>query len=153
VKIISHRGNLYGPNPSTENSPDQLLRAIALGYDVEVDVWYVDGKIMLGHDHPQHEVDKQFINKIINSAWFHCKNVQAMAFFDSQSLGYNYFWHQNDDYALTSHKILWTFPGLEVDDRCVVVMPEAYGKTRSEVINYWGICTDYCIEYDPSYPQ
>jgi hypothetical protein len=153
MRIISHRGNLYGPNPSTENHPDQLLKAIAHGYDVEVDVWYTNDQLFLGHDSPDYLVDIEFIDKISSHAWFHCKNVQALSFFDSRNIQHNYFWHQNDDYALTSKNFIWTFPDLQVKDRCVVVMPEVYQKSKDEVLEYWGICTDYCIEYDPSYPQ
>jgi len=38
MKLISHRGNLFGPNPTNENNPDYILNAIELGYDVEIDV-------------------------------------------------------------------------------------------------------------------
>ena len=42
-KIISHRGNLIGPNLLLENNPDYILSAVSMGFDVEVDVWYDDG--------------------------------------------------------------------------------------------------------------
>jgi hypothetical protein len=49
MKFISHRGNLSGRNPESENSPSYINMALKLGYDVEVDVWYIDGKWYLGH--------------------------------------------------------------------------------------------------------
>ena len=38
MKIISHRGNIEGPNSSTENFPDQINDCINRGYDVEIDL-------------------------------------------------------------------------------------------------------------------
>ena len=52
--LISHRGNIMGPNPEQENHPDYIREALNIGYDVEIDVWYTD-KFMLGHDKPQYE--------------------------------------------------------------------------------------------------
>ena len=40
--LISHRGNVNGKNPDRENSPLYIKAALTLGYDVEVDVWYID---------------------------------------------------------------------------------------------------------------
>jgi len=42
MRIISHRGNLYGPNQKTENSIDSIYSAISLGFDIEIDIWLVD---------------------------------------------------------------------------------------------------------------
>ena len=55
MKLIAHRGNITGPKPELENSPDYIFEAIKKGFDVEVDVWYgTDGKFMLGHDNPDY---------------------------------------------------------------------------------------------------
>ena len=56
MKIISHRGNLTGPNPIRENSIDYIEEAIAEGFDVEVDLWVDDNECYLGHDDPQYFV-------------------------------------------------------------------------------------------------
>jgi hypothetical protein len=50
--LISHRGNLNGKDVDNENNPLYIDRALGKGYDVEVDVWYVNGKWYLGHDEP-----------------------------------------------------------------------------------------------------
>ena len=44
MKLIAHRGNINGPNPEKENHPDYINTAIKSGYDVEVDVWFIDNK-------------------------------------------------------------------------------------------------------------
>ena len=53
---IAHRGNLFGRIPERENSPEYIQEALAAGYDVEVDVWFEEGKLFLGHAKPQYEV-------------------------------------------------------------------------------------------------
>ena len=60
MKLIAHRGNITGRNPDEENSPDYISQAIQKGYDVEVDVWLMDG-IYLGHDKPQYETSIDFL--------------------------------------------------------------------------------------------
>jgi len=54
MKFISHRGNLTGPNPERENHPSYILEATANGFEVEIDLWYENGKLILGHDEPQY---------------------------------------------------------------------------------------------------
>ena len=59
MKLIAHQGtNLNGPNPLTENSPDQIQHCIESGVDVEIDVRYdpKTERLWLGHDEPQHAV-------------------------------------------------------------------------------------------------
>ena len=41
MKIISHRGNLYGPNPELENKPEYILAAIKCNFRVEIDLWVI----------------------------------------------------------------------------------------------------------------
>jgi hypothetical protein len=37
--LYAHRGNLFGPKPELENTPDYIDQAIKFGFKVEVDVW------------------------------------------------------------------------------------------------------------------
>ena len=48
--------NLNGPNPLTENSPEQIQHCIESGVDVEIDIRYdpKTERLWLGHDEPQH---------------------------------------------------------------------------------------------------
>ena len=52
MKLISHRGNLIGADPGKENRPSYIKSALKLGYDVEIDVWNLNGTWFLGHDDP-----------------------------------------------------------------------------------------------------
>ena len=153
MQIISHRGNTTGPNHYRENSPEYLKEALALGYDVEVDVWYQDGKIYFGHDGPKYEVGLIEFEYFIPRGWFHCKNISAMGFLSQHYMRPNFFWHQSDDYALTSHKYIWTYPHMPTAERSIAVLPEIFNANRNDLNNFWGICTDYCIEFDPSQSQ
>ena len=55
--LISHRGNIDGVNKNFENQPNYIDDAIRAGYDVEVDIWYIDDKLYLGHDTADYQVD------------------------------------------------------------------------------------------------
>ena len=63
MRLISHRGNLNGPNPERENHPDYIQDALWQRYDVEVDVWGIEGEyqmeLWLGHDEPLYRVRDQ----------------------------------------------------------------------------------------------
>ena len=54
--LISHRGNLNGPQPNKENSPDYINEAIESGYNVEIDIWFIHNKWYLGHNNPTYEI-------------------------------------------------------------------------------------------------
>lgn len=142
MKVIAHRGNINGPS-SDENSPNHLMRAINASFDIEVDVWYVDGEIWLGHDSPEYLVDSSFIDDITRHAWFHCKNADALFYF--QNLGLRCFWHNIDDYTITSEGVIWAYPGMPVNHNSVAVMPELVEE--QDVSMAYGVCTDYPYEY------
>jgi hypothetical protein len=139
--LIAHRGNVFGPEPDLENSPRYLLAAISLGLDVEVDVWMINGEFYLGHDEPDYLVDKKFLTKIRHRAWFHCKNLDVLTFFSRSFMGYRYFWHQEDSYTLTSTGHIWTYPGLDVGSKSIIVdLSCNWSYSRGEV---YGVCFDY----------
>ena len=45
--LISHRGNLFGPDDLLENNPTKVAELVNRGFHVEVDVWSKDGKLYL----------------------------------------------------------------------------------------------------------
>ena len=54
MKIISHRGNLTGPNSVYENSLEAIDHCIYnLKVSVEIDLRVVNGQLFLGHDSPE----------------------------------------------------------------------------------------------------
>jgi hypothetical protein len=118
MKFISHRGNLTGVFPELENSPDYIMAAVAADFDVEVDVWYVDGKILLGHDAPTYEVDLDFIKN--TRFWCHAKNPEALEFMLDN--GVHCFWHESDQRVLTSRGYVWTYPYKQLINNSIVVI-------------------------------
>jgi hypothetical protein len=140
IKVISHRGNLYGPDKANENTPSQILLAIQKGFDVEIDLWVEDNRMFLGHDYPQHEIPISFLRDSLDSFWIHCKNLEAMLFLKHFLPESNFFWHQNDDFTLTSLGYIWTYPGKETSENSVIVDLTEFPQITNEL---FGICTDY----------
>lgn len=136
--IIAHRGNLNGPSQA-ENEPDYVQKAWRLGVDCEIDVHYVRGHFYLGHDVPRYKVPESYLER--NGMWCHAKNLDAfLKMLENKKI--HCFWHQEDDFALTSKKYIWTYPGKKTTRRSVIVsvgkdwVNEKHGRV-------FGICTDY----------
>lgn len=139
---IAHRGNIRGPASETENNPIDIGLAISMGYDVEIDIWLKDGEIYLGHDEPKHLVDKTFIQDLKEEAWFHCKNLEALYMFTEEFPDHRFFWHEHDDYTLTSNGYIWTYPGKLISPNSILVINEKVDLSMYGDIPY-GICYDY----------
>lgn len=147
MKLISHRGNINGPNKQYENNPDYVKIALLSGYDVEVDIWVIDGKLYLGHDEPQYEIHlSEFWVQSKNRIWWHCKNIEALEYCKNMgnSRMSNFFWHQEDDYTLTSNGYIWTYPGKQLTKYSIAVMPELH---NDDVSKSFGVCSDYIEKY------
>jgi len=136
MRFISHRGNLNGPNTQLENDPKTILNVLNRGLDCEVDVWYLNGDFLLGHDEPTHKIDSSFLNG--GGLWLHCKNLAAL---HTVPKHFNFFWHQEDDFALTSHGYIWTYPGKELTDNSVIVDTNKNWKIKG--YQCYGVCSDY----------
>ncbi len=134
---IAHRGNLDGPNPERENHPDYIKKALTIGYNVEVDVWYDEG-YFLGHDSPIHHISKDFFN---DKMWIHCKNFNAVKAMRETIL--NWFWHSEDKMTLTSHGHIWCYSGVHIDNGITVEC----GHPFNIAANVMGVCTDYPLEW------
>lgn len=136
--LISHRGNISGRIVEAENRPDYIEHAIICGYDVEVDVWFIEGSLWLGHDQPQYKIEQGWFDHRADKLWIHCKNVGAVEWFNTMD-GFNYFWHQEDTLTLTSKNFIWAYPGKQPIKSSIAVMPEFYNE---DVSNCLGVCSD-----------
>ena len=162
--LISHRGNLNGKQPDNENHPDYILRAIIAGYDVEIDVWFVDGKFKLGHDEPIYDFPFKLLENNFQKLWIHCKNIEAIVAigeFPNENL-LNYFFHQEDDITLTSKGYIWAYPGKQPIKNSIAVKPELNEDdfflikknntpnsklNKEDLTQAIGICSDYIEDY------
>lgn len=145
--LIAHRGNTTGPNPTLENDPSYIDKAISKGYNVEIDLWYEDSKLYLGHDSPQYEVSLEWIYERASELWIHCKNLDAVTYFWNENINtkvFNFFWHEEDAVTLTSSHYIWAYPGNQPLEGSIAVMPELYDD---QVTVCEGICSDYIEEY------
>ncbi len=140
-KVISHRGNLNGPEPKTENSPEQVDLVIDKKYDVEIDIFLKDKKYYLGHDEPKYFIDLQWLINRKEKLWLHCKNVEALLSF--LNTDFNFFWHQEDDFTLTSKNFIWTYPNKQLTNKSVCVLPEL--GYNGNINNCAGVCSDFIL--------
>ena len=142
MKLIAHRGLTQGPNKNIENHPEQILKAIDQGYDCEIDLWKINADLWLGHDRPQYLIGQKFLDRNYKNLWIHAKNLDSLYFLTGAA--YTYFWHENDAFTLTSNRYIWTYPGHELTDQSICVLPE-WGDPNFNKLdsNCYGICSDY----------
>ena len=145
MKIISHRGNLFGSNPKTENTSKQISLAIETGFDVEIDLWVVNGNPYLGHDNPEHPTTIEFLNQNSPYLWIHCKNIEALTWIKNKNTNFNYFWHEKDKVTLTSLGIPWCYPETYVTNGITVVWDSDWQEILKQNPKILGICTDYAV--------
>ena len=138
--LISHRGNLNGVNSINENNPSYLMSALNKGFDVEVDVRFENSKFYLGHDYSQYEINKEFL--INPRIWCHAKTHEALNAL--HNINAHYFWHQEDDYTITSKGFIWTYPSKKLLPNSICVLPETTSYKSFECL---GICSDFIEKY------
>jgi hypothetical protein len=143
VILISHRGNLIGPDRKKENSPEYIDKALSLGYDVEVDVWYDEYSFYLGHDIKKYKVDVAYLKN--NMLWCHAKNQKALEKMLEAKI--HCFWHQADKMTLTSKGYIWYYPGAEQVKKGIDVMPENYFNIDDYSRKPLGVCSDYIKKF------
>tara|TARA_R100000008_G_scaffold17073_1_gene8470 strand:+ start:10803 stop:11240 length:438 start_codon:yes stop_codon:yes gene_type:complete len=137
---ISHRGNLNGKDIENENNPLYIDRALGKGYDVEIDVWFRDNMFFLGHDYPTYRVEIDYLRN--KKLWCHAKNIEALNKMLKEDI--HCFWHQEDDVTLTSCGFMWTYPGKQLTDTSICVLPEKNNEIPKKGL---GICSDFIVYY------
>ena len=144
MKYICHRGRLEGENSDLDNNPEQIKYCINKGFDVEIDLWVIGDQLLLGHDYPNYLIPQEFLFKNYRNLWVHCKNFDALVYCNYNNL-LNYFWHQEDDYTLTSRGFIWTYPGKvgQYANQVILDFSKTPDFTKYKNLNYYGICFDY----------
>ncbi len=139
---IAHRGNVNGKNLSVENLPEQIIFCLNNNLNVEIDVWLSNNQLFLGHDREQYPIDIEFLKN--KNLWCHAKNVDCLNLLLSNNI--HCFWHQNDDYTITSRGYIWVYPNKKLIKNCIAVMPEQTKYTLNDLKMCYAICSDN-IEY------
>jgi len=139
---ILHRGLMNGPDPEKENKEELLWDRLSEGWDVEVDVWMVDGKLWLGHNKP---TDLLQDVRLLESShvWIHCKNIPMLQYMTEKKPGAPFFAHDTDDAVLTSNGYIWCYPGFQAGRQSIVVMPERVPDMKVDMALIGGVCSDY----------
>lgn len=147
--LISHRGNLNGPDPKRENTPDYIEEALYSGVACEIDVWKNGKRLFLGHEEPTHEVRPAFLKRHRLQLWCHAKNFEALDYL--LHLRQQCFWHQEDDFTMTSNGYIWTHVSKSESkylsqDHSIAVVLEWDGNR--DILNHCqGVCSDYIERY------
>lgn len=144
MKIISHRGNLEGSSPSTENTPKQIDKCISLGLAVEVDVhydWATTGRFFLGHDEPTVNIPVEFLLNRADSLYVHAKTIETVdVLMNIPKL--EWFFHNKDLMTLTSKGRPWTNQVYVAQGIIVCLGPYIELKKQP-----FGICTDHPLDW------
>lgn len=137
--LISHRGNIDGIEENKENNPFFLDKLLQIGYNIEVDVWLIENQLFLGHDGPQYQIDLEYLSN--PNLWCHAKNLEALQLMIDNNI--HCFWHQEDDFTLTSKGYIWTYPNKQVCENSIIVCFTEEETLKYSKMNIAGICSDY----------
>ena len=163
MEIISHRGNLYGPEPTIENTVKALQVALHKGFSIEFDLWYHEGEYWLGHDKPQKKILPWKIHEWVEEypkamLYCHCKDIVTLQRFvyvhykhlKNQCIP---FFHDIDECILLANGNLQVHPkyvnnAYIFPEQSIAVLPqlkdfEYYDKETMK--KFMGICTDHPI--------
>ena len=137
--LISHRGNHKAVDSKNENRPQQILHMLHQGYNIEIDVWFTKDRLYLGHDSPEYEVNLKFLQN--DKLWCHAKNLAALEYMLLHNV--HCFWHQKDDYTVTSRGYIWTYPEKPVCEKSIIVCKNSEDTKKYSKMNIAGVCSDY----------
>lgn len=142
---VCHRGNLYGPVKEMENNFGILLQRSTQGYHVEVDVWYHEQALWLGHDKPEYKITLEWLAKS-KRRLIHAKDGPTLDYLLKESrrlaLDLHVFYHTDEDYVLTNKGLVICYPGKPLLNGSLCMMPERATYTHEELQTCFSICTD-----------
>ena len=137
---ISHRGYTNGIDQDVENNPEEIKRLLDQNINVEIDVRFFKNHLYLGHDEPRYKINNEFL--LNNKLWCHAKDFKALEVLSN--IKCHYFWHQNDNYTITSNGYIWVYPGKPLLKNSICVLPEEFDQDNSIC---YGLCTDHINKY------
>jgi hypothetical protein len=151
---ICHRGNLHGPVKELENNFGVLIQRSLRGMDVEIDVWYHEGSLWLGHDKPEYKITLDWL-ACCKRRLIHCKDYKTLEFLMLESgkkaLDLHLFYHTQEHYAITTKGHIMVCPGQPLLEGSLCMMPEMANYTEEEKLKCFSICSD-SKDAVPSHP-
>lgn len=141
--IVSHRGNLTGPDIKYENTIGQVMYALSFGFFVEIDVWKLEGEdfFRMGHDKPRlgEAIPLNFLED--EKLFCHCKNEEAYQFLKNNDK-VKAFQHEDEPLVhIKNFKWLHSSNNSKPDNSIKVILGEI--NEIESLKCYTGICTDY----------
>lgn len=142
--LISHRGNIDSIIPERENAPDYINEAIAKGYDVEMDVRFINGRLFLGHDTPDYQISLEWLLQRKDWLWVHTKNFAALQCLIDQDL--RIFYHQKENHTIINNcNLIWSHELSEASEKSIIPL-----LSEKDLENYplysdkvYGVCSDF----------
>lgn len=155
MRIISHRGNLFGSDRDRENHPEQIDFVLKnTNFDVEIDIWCRDGNILTGHDYPKYQYHiRDIFDPDFYRIYYHCKDVATFEYMVTNYPKLKYFFQDKDQACqIGSTKYLWLNKGIFCRNGITVDDPTAYSikeqLARIASARGIGICTDIPVDTD-----
>ena len=145
---ISHRGNINGRNMDSENTPTYLDNAIKQGYDVELDVRTIGGKLFLGHDEPDIEIKPIWLLERSNRLWIHTKDMESFINL-MQYKELRLFSHAEDPFVpIYNTDLVWAHNLSLANSKSVIpLLDKKHNVDRFANMDVYAICSDYVRHY------
>ena len=142
---ICHRGNLYGPVKELENNFGVLIQRSIQGFHTEVDVWYHENNLWLGHDKPEYKITLDWLASS-KRRLIHAKDGITFAYLLQESgklaLDLHVFYHTEEDYVLTNKGLVICYPGQPLLQGSLCMMPERANYSEADFQTCFSICSD-----------
>ena len=136
---------MNGPVKELENNFGVLIQRAIQGHSVEVDVWYHEGHLWLGHDKPDYKITFEWLvsNK---RRLIHAKDGKTFEYLlleaGKRAIDIHVFYHTEEDYVLTNKGLVICYPGKPLLQGSLCMMPERAKYTSEEMQKPFTICSD-----------
>lgn len=142
---ICHRGVLNTTAKELENNLGVLIQREIQGVAVEVDVWYAEKSLWLGHDKPEYRITLEWL-AASRRRLIHAKDGATFAYLleeaGKRALDLHIFYHTEEDYVLTNKGLLICYPGQPLLPGSLCMMPERASYTPEQLQCVAAICSD-----------
>ena len=142
--LISHRGNITGRIPDSENRPVYIQDTITLGYDVEIDVRMKESQLYLGHDYAQYRVELEWLLERKDKLWIHTKDFESLDLLIDKGL--RIFFHEQERQTIINNtNLIWSHDLESVSNKSIIPLLDLqsinkYGYLAQDV---YGVCSDH----------
>lgn len=142
---ICHRGNVKGPVKELENNFGILIQRSIQKQRVELDVWYHENNLWLGHDKPEYKITLDWLGSD-KRRLIHAKDGKTFEYLlqeaGKRALDIHVFYHTEEDYVLTNKGLVICYPGKPLLEGSLCMMPERASYSTDQLQKSFSICSD-----------